>query len=152
MRWMLLGLLVVGAFAAGLLVVACGSGGESTSPSQGQSAPATATKVNVGLDEWSVRVEGTARPGLVNFEVDNKGSIAHELIVLKTDLGAAVLPVTGGKVDEEAAELKNMGEVEELAAGGTGEGAFELESGHYVLICNISRHYEQGMRAEMTVQ
>ena len=51
----------------------------------------------------------------------------------------------------EAASGENLGEVE-VEAGVTGAGTFELKPGHYALICNIAKHYKQGMFADFVVK
>jgi len=146
MRWMLLGITVITA----ALWLACS--GDDDKEDSAPSGTAGGAAVQIVLDEWSIAMEGSARTGAVIFEVENKGSAIHELVILKTDLAADALPVDGGKVDEDAAELEVIGEVEEFPSGQAEVGTFELDSGRYVLICNIPAHYEQGMYAEMAVQ
>jgi hypothetical protein len=86
----------------------------------------------------------------VSFVVVNKGKEDHEMVLLKTDKKAGALPVEStGKVDETATG-DNVGEVE-LKAGTTGAATFNLEPGHYVMICNLTGHYKQGMSADFTV-
>ena len=146
MRWVLLGITVITA----ALWLACS--GDDDKEDSAPSGTAGGAAVQIVLDEWSIAMEGSARTGSVIFEVENKGSTAHALVILKTGLAADALPVDGGKVDEDAAELEVIGEVEEFASGLAEEGTFELDSGRYVLICNIPAHYQQGMYAEMAVQ
>jgi uncharacterized cupredoxin-like copper-binding protein len=64
----------------------------------------------------------------------------------------AALVACGGKVDE-AASGTVVGTIRESSLG-SGESAgatFDLSPGKYVLICNISRHYKDGMYAAFEV-
>lgn len=99
----------------------------------------------------------TVPAGSVTFTAKNTGTEQHEMVVIKTDLGLLDLPTgSDGKVDEEGANLKAMGEVSELAVGATGTVTLDLPAGHYLLICNIvdadgTAHYGKGMTTALTV-
>ncbi|MCI0346174.1 MAG: hypothetical protein L0221_12140 [Chloroflexi bacterium] len=99
----------------------------------------------------------SASAGSITFDVTNTSTaLPHELVVIRTDLGAANLPTQeDGSVDESGAGIEVVGEVAELDPGGTGSGSFDLEAGAYVLICNIvssgTAHYQQGMRIDFVV-
>ncbi len=111
-------------------------------------------EVDVTLAEWRVSADPlTVGAGDVTFNTTNEGGLPHELVVLKTTLGASRLPVESAKVDEAAAGLV-IGEIEpaDLPAGGKASATFNLEAGTYVLLCNIPAHYEQGMRVAFVVQ
>jgi iron(III) transport system substrate-binding protein len=116
--------------------------------------PADATVV-VELAEWSVRpAVAEVEAGRIEFEVENKGTEPHELVVLKTDLSAdgLVLDKDEPTVDEAASGLL-IGEIEEdeLPAGASAEGMFDLVPGNYVLFCNIPEHYQKGMQVALKV-
>ena len=138
--------------AIGLLAAACG-GDEETSGSSGGSS------VALTLQEWSVNPEETsAEAGEVTFEIDNVGEDTHEFVVLKTDLSSGELPTAeDGTVDEEGSGIEIIDEVEDLPSGESEELAVDLESGSYVLICNIFEekeeelHYQNGMRTAFAV-
>jgi uncharacterized cupredoxin-like copper-binding protein len=161
--------------AAALTFVACG-GGASPSPTIGptiappasepaipgasESMAAGASTVNVTLQEWAVVPSVTSIPaGEVTFVVSNTGPAdVHELVILKTDLGAANLPVDDtGAVDETGAGITVVDEIEDIAVGSSGEVTVMLEPGAYVLLCNIfdateqESHYAMGMRLDFTV-
>ena len=122
------------------------------------SAAATPTPVMqtvvVELDEWSVRPDKTSvSAGDVTFEARNVGTIAHELVVLKTDLAADELVLEGTQVSEEASgELIGEIEEDELGPGQSTANTFGLASGKYVLFCNIPGHYQSGMLADFEVR
>ena len=165
----LLTILTVSALAA------CGGGtsagpstGPSTEPSTEASSPASpaasagestaAGSVAVALQEFAVLPDPTSTSaGSVTFDVTNSSSaLPHELVVIRTDLGAADLPTKeDGSVDESGEGVEVIGEVEELDPGATGAGTVELEAGNYVLICNIFAdgiaHYDSGMRIDFVV-
>jgi uncharacterized cupredoxin-like copper-binding protein len=129
-------------------VAACGPAAVSSAPSSAPSA--AAGSVAVELSEWKVvPASATASAGSVTFAVANKGAQIHEFVVVKTDLKADALPVAGGKIDEST--LTPVDEIEDIAAGAAPTLSVDLAAGHYVLLCNIETHYEQGMRADFDV-
>ena len=132
------------ALLAGVVATAC-----SPSPAT------TQTPVRVTLDEFSIKLSATSAPaGKVTFDVVNQGKIEHELVVLKSDLAPNTLKMRSAdptKVDEEAG-AKNLGEVENVAAGTTKPGTFDLPAGKYVLICNTPEHYKGGMTVAFEVK
>jgi uncharacterized cupredoxin-like copper-binding protein len=104
----------------------------------------------------------SAPAGDVTFSVKNTGTIEHEMLVLKTDTpfdkipitdsGDPPVPVTSGadKIDE----ADSVGETGDpnLQPGDTRTFTITgLTPGHYVLVCNIAKHYGLGMRAPFTV-
>ena len=100
--------------------------------------------------------------GDVTFRVKNVGTIDHELIVLKTDTPFDQIPVadsgdppapvtTGADKVDEANNIAETGDPN-LHPGDTRTfTAKALAPGHYVLICNLAKHYGLGMRAGFTV-
>ena len=114
--------------------------------------------VSVTLKEWHLIPEkaSISHAGKVAFRVKNIGTVAHEMVILKTDLPAAALPVAAGKVKEEAAG-RVLGEIEEFPPNMTEEIIIDLPAGHYVLFCNVLEpgqtegHYQKGMWAAFTV-
>jgi uncharacterized cupredoxin-like copper-binding protein len=118
-----------------------------------------ATEVKVGLKEWSVTTNvAEVKPGKVRFVVTNDGTEPHEMVVIRSDLGPAALPVVEGKVDEDNVDV--VDEIESFAARTTEQKTVDLRAGRYVLICNIvervpgepiESHYEKGMRTEFLV-
>lgn len=139
-----------------LLALACGGGEEeatATATEEGELfVDPSAPVVDVSLNEFSLTpsvAKGEAGP--VTFSADNEGKIPHELVIIKTDTAIDKLPVTNGKVDEDAAG-ETIGEIEEFQAGLTLAGTFDLAPGKYALICNIAGHYQSGMHAEFEVE
>jgi len=140
-RWM------VPTMAAVVLVgTACGGGGGGT--------------VDVTLQEFAViPAESSVEAGEVTFEVSNEGpDDVHEFVVFKTDLSPIDLPTNpDGSVNEEGEGIELIGEIEDIPVGETQSVTLDLESGNYVLICNIytksekESHYQEGMRTSFTV-
>lgn len=126
------------------LLAACGSDAEPT-PTPSGPLP---TLVDVEVNEWSVSpIITQSGSGSTTFHVTNTGSLEHELVVFKTDLGPTELPLgADGKVDESAGEVIGEIEPDELQPGARASATFELGSGNYVLLCNLPGHYAQGMR------
>jgi len=91
----------------------------------------------------------TTAAGATTFEVANVGAIAHEFVVIRTDLAADALPVTGDTVDLSALDV--VADSDEFAAGTGGTVTADLLEGSYVLICNVPGHYGLGMRTALTV-
>ena len=109
--------------------------------------------MSVELKEFSIVPDvSNAQAGKVTFTVKNVGSIEHEFVVLKTDLAPGSIPVVGGKANEEATGVSNVGEIAEFGAGKTVTKAFELTAGKYVFVCNIPGHYTGGMRTAFEVK
>ncbi len=131
------------ALVAGLAVTACGSAA---------SGPAT---VLVTLGEWKVNPNAISVPaGKVTFQVTNQGTLEHEMVLLKTDAAPNALEMSTteqGKAEEESTDVKDVGEVDEVAAGTTKIGTFDLAPGKYVLICNVAGHYQAGMETAFVV-
>lgn len=85
--------------------------------------------------------------GTVTFEVKNEGTLVHEMVVIRTDKGAANLG-TDGEADESGA----VDEVADLPAGQSKTLELNLEAGKYALVCNVPGHYENHMYADFTVK
>lgn len=148
--------------AATVVVGGCGkskSASSAASPATSSATPATAPAngtVNVALDEYTVKPSPTsATAGKVTFKVENVGTINHEMVVFKTDLAEDKLPTKkddSSRVDEEGPGLKAIGEVPELKPGKSGSVSLKLQSGKYVLICNMPGHYASGQRTTFQVR
>ena len=139
--------LVVAVGALALVGTACGGGGGGS--------------VDVTLQEFAVVPSPSSiEAGEVTFQATNEGpDDVHEFVVFRTDLAPDQLPVDeNGAVDEEGAGLELIDEIEDIPVGETQSVTVELESGTYVLICNIwdeeeqEAHYAEGMRVAFTVE
>lgn len=119
--------------------------------------------VNVTLREFSVTPDQTTVPdGTVTFHVTNSGTVPHEFLVIKTDLAPGALPTNSdGSYAENGAGTILVEEVEDIAPGQAKDLSLNLDSGNYVLICNmvhenadgtVNSHYALGMRIAFRVE
>lgn len=137
---------LLGAFA----FAACGDNDDADADSGSAATTVKATEADgtISLDQTS------AESGEVTFEIENTGELAHELVVLKTDLAEDDLPLLsdGSAVDEEGSGVDVVGERDDIAPGSDAELSFDnLDPGTYVLICNVPGHYGLGMHTTFTV-
>ena len=147
---------VVAVFVVGL-VSACGSSKTASSSSDGgvtaapaaNGVPVAVTAGDKSDTEQFLTVDPVSvKAGPVTFTFKNTGTRQHEMIVLKTDEAFDALAVgADNKVSEDA----SVGEVSETDAGKTVTKTLDLTAGKYVLVCNIEKHYAQGMRSAFTV-
>ena len=137
-------------------------GGSKKAGSSGTVAVSLADTVGKS-GPWSITVSPTSiSAGNVSFAVKNRGTIEHEMIVLKTDVAFDQLPVvdagdppapvtTGANKVDEAGNVGETGDPD-LKPGDSRTFTIKgMEAGRYVLLCNIAGHYGQGMRTAFTV-
>jgi caa(3)-type oxidase subunit IV len=88
--------------------------------------------------------------GQVTFHVTNNAhDLPHQFTIVKTNLPAGQLPVSGGQVDES--QLDVIGKTNVLPTGASTDLTVTLTPGKYVMFCNVSGHYQAGMYAALTV-
>jgi len=108
-----------------------------------------AATVSVVLDEWKLVPARTAvRAGRVTFVVRNDGSMTHEFVVIRSDRRAGGLPVKGGR----AVEASRRGRISQIASGASKQLTLTLQTGRYVLLCNLLGHYQAGQFAALRVR
>ena len=118
-------------------------------------AAGAVSKVEVAETEMAIKLTPNTVPqGPVDFVVRNEGKVGHEMVLFKTDVPLDKLPTKGGKLDEGSKSLKKITEVEEdnLKSGANKTVRVPLSKGKYVVICNVGKHFEKGMKAALTVQ
>src|SRR5947209_18873046 len=94
-------------------------------------------KVNVDLQEWTVKADTQSQPkGDVIFNVKNDSKDnQHEFKVIRTDFAPDGLPTKkDGSVDEGADGIDVVGKISKLDTGDDTSGTFTLKTGKYVLI------------------
>lgn len=136
---------VVAVVAALVLAAgACSSGGST----EGGGGRVVATT----LDDYSITPSvASVHSGAVTFEVENVGATEHEMVVIRTDLDPADIPVENHEANEEASGMTPVGEVEDVQPGASTELKLTLQPGSYVLLCNIKKHFERGMVTQFEV-
>ena len=133
----------VGALVPLLVAAACAAPAPEADITKGQ--------IRADLKESAIALTSTTvRPGQVTFIARNIGTIAHDLIVIKTDLAADKIPVDGQT--QKAKTDGRVDGVEEIPPGQSRNLRIDLPAGHYVVICNVPTHYQLGMHTELNVQ
>lgn len=159
-------------FGIATTLAACGGDGDSnatttpvasttasTAPSVSATStpPPATTEAGIALAEFAVKAEQTrARPGTVVFKVRNEGTVAHQFVVIRSNVPSAQLPRRENNQGADDTQLDVVDKIETIAAGATAELRVPVEAGKYVLICNIvasgTSHYLSGMYTPFTVE
>lgn len=126
---------------------------EAPPEGNGTDADAVSNDLNGSVMEWSVNVDASkARAGDVSFTMENRGTIQHEFLVVKTTYAPGEIPLgENNRFDEEDAGLSVVDEIPEWAPGGKNTLKVKLEPGKYELLCNIEGHYKNGMHTAFEV-
>lgn len=104
------------------------------------------------IQEWKVSVApNTATAGEVKFTIENKGTIGHEFLVVKTDIADGKITLDGDHFSEPSPGLEVIDEIGEFPAGSTELLVLSLEAGNYQLVCNLPGHYAAGMHTSFVV-
>lgn len=112
-------------------------------------AKATGGAITVKMSDFKFTPQDISAPaGKLTITAPNDGNVAHELVLVKSDKPAGSFPVKNGRVSEDG----SVGEISETPAGKTKSHTFDLQPGKYVMICNISGHYQAGMYGSIVVQ
>jgi hypothetical protein len=141
---------------------ACGNDNDTNVGTGGPTTNPMATNVDVTVGNFFVRpAMSTALEGAITFRVYNGGTETHEFVVVKTDLTAEQLPVNAdGSFNEEGAGVQVIDEIDAVAPGSTEQLSVNLDTGHYILLCNrveteangeVVSHFQHGMHADFTV-
>lgn len=104
------------------------------------------------VEEWKVSVSpNAATAGEVKFTIENKGTIGHEFLVVKTDILDGKITLDGDHFSEPSPGLEVIDEIGEFPAGSTELLVLSLEAGNYQLVCNLPGHYAAGMHTSFVV-
>jgi uncharacterized cupredoxin-like copper-binding protein len=152
------------ALAAALcLLAACGGKGTTTAESGPTGAGRASsdipppnllggTTLTVTEQDFMITLHsGSVGHGTVTFEVANDGPSKHQFVIFRTDLEPDKLPLANNQVDKSGQGVEQIDAIEGIGPGEKESLQVELIAGHYVIVCNISGHYQSGMRAELTV-
>lgn len=148
--------IVVVTVGLGAMLAACTGeptrGAEPVTPVAGVTTDATPAdrRLAVSLTEWTVAPSRQSIPaGALTIAATNLGQTAHDLVIVRSDAGPKDLPIVDGRGDET--KMKVIGRFQEFKSGEK-EKLFALDSGRYLLICNLPAHYQQGMVALLVVE
>lgn len=111
----------------------------------------TTVRVTLGApSEFAITASTkTVSAGTTTFSVTNKGTITHEVNILRVASPTTALPK--GKTAGQVREKGKVGAVEGLRSGKRGTVTVNLDPGTYQLFCNIPGHYAAGMRTILKV-
>jgi len=103
------------------------------------------------LDEWSIELGSPEQAaGTITLQVQNVGTMEHEVILIRTTLEPDKLPQQSGTVNLSGLDVVGRKDGIERREKTTLEAS--LTPGSYVFICNLSGHYALGMRAGLVVK
>ena len=150
-------------FATGVLAIAalasCSSdsktattdgGGGVTVPAAAEGTPVAVTAGDTDDTHQFLKADPvTVAAGPTTFTLTNTGIKKHEMVVLKTDEAIDALAVD--PATNRVSEDTTVGEIGETDVGKIGTVTLDLAAGQYILVCNIEKHYAQGMRVAFTV-
>ena len=106
--------------------------------------------VAVEMTEWDMIVDQPLPAGLIAFQVQNAGAVAHEFKVIRSDVAEDGLTIEGGRANEGGLEI--LAAIPEFLGGTTVATTVELTPGQYLLFCNVPAHYQLGMVVSVTVE
>jgi uncharacterized cupredoxin-like copper-binding protein len=121
--------------------------------------------LTIKLQEFTITPlpSAQAKAGTVRMKAINKGTVTHEMVLVKAASPESLPKVTTGggerkvgAVDEEAiSEQNTIGETGDVKPGKTVTKTFKLTPGRYVMFCNIDdatgNHFAQGMTSSFVV-
>jgi uncharacterized cupredoxin-like copper-binding protein len=129
-----------------LALAACGGDSDDEAGQQADSRSVTVTAREFSFEA----TQQSAAAGRIAFSLQNRGSVEHELLVVRSELAADKLPAKDGvaqlRADDELAHVHGVGPGQRRTT------RVELARGRYLLICNVPTHYQSGMRLEFTVE
>lgn len=143
------------AFALAPALAACApdpndalSAADATEVSSGGQSSATPENLISGdVRQWAIHVTSdVAKEGKVTITMTNYGTITHEMLVVKTDVAPGQIKIgADGKFNEDDPAWTVVDEISEFEPGTTKAKTFDLVAGKYQLVCNIAKHYTNGM-------
>jgi uncharacterized cupredoxin-like copper-binding protein len=139
---------LVAALAIVPLVAACGD-------DSGQASNAAPKTIGVTLGDFDITPSTpVTKAGAVDFQIRNSSSVvAHELVVIRSDLPVSQLPVdAAGALNEQGPGVTVVGQQGNIVAGAQVDLDVTLPAGNYVLVCNLADHFKRGMATTFTVK
>lgn len=135
----------IGAVCATLLLTLAACGGSRTDHS------ASARLVRVEERDFAIRAPHTLKAGAIRFLVTNTGPVSHELLLVRVPKTGLPMRADGITIDEDALGSNIVGVLEPAGPGRRRGLRARLETGRYVLLCNMAGHYMSGMTSPLTV-
>lgn len=127
-----------GVLALALVAVAC------------TESNADATPLGATLQDDAITLStDTVAEGRIRFDIENEGSLVHELEVFGGATLGETYEVKNSKADLSG--LKLVDEVEDIVSGSQAKLTVSLKPGTYLIVCNLPGHYEAGVATFLTV-
>lgn len=124
-----------------------------TGEKEAQAVNATGQVIEVKEVSFNIALsQYTAQAGPVTFHIVNGADdMLHEFIFIQTDHPASELPTdeATGRVKEDAVTI--IAAAEDIPPSSSRNMTINLAAGHYVAVCNLPGHYQQGMRIDFNV-
>jgi caa(3)-type oxidase subunit IV len=124
-----------------------------TGEKEAQAVNATGQVIEVKEVSFKITMSQiSAQAGPVTFHIVNGADdMLHEFIFIQSDLPADELPTDEmtGRVQEEAVTI--IAAAEDIPPSSSRNITVNLAAGHYVAVCNLPGHYQQGMRIDFNV-
>lgn len=115
---------------------------------------ATTATLHAALTDFKVGLSATTfQPGKHAVIISNNGTLAHEMLVFRSNLDASAYPVdAAGHINEEGKGITLVSDGENIDPGGSQHRTIDLSvPGKYVFVCNIPGHFKAGMFTQVTV-
>lgn len=134
-----------------LAVVLLAAAGVTAGCASAEAAQRVAVRLeNLGEGRMAITLEpSTVTAGPVTFDIENVGTMIHEVEVFVSPDGNTVLPVVANVADTSGLTL--VDEVEDILPGASTTLTMVLDPGLDLVICNLPGHYAAGMVALLTV-
>ena len=113
-------------------------------------------KIEIDVDEYTIQAPPTAKAGVFEVIVKNRGAQPHELVIAKA-ANRDALPVKDGKVDEAALEAIGFSRIASFPKNTICRGFFDLAAGTYVLFDSLTgpgqtqSNLQRGMFSVLTI-
>jgi uncharacterized cupredoxin-like copper-binding protein len=137
-------ILAIVVLGGALVAAACGGGATGQDTAQ--------TTIAVSLLDNGIKLDASSAPaGKVTLSVKNAGSVAHSLVVIKTNLDEGKMPA-GAQDPSRVDERGSVGTLGQLQPNQTKDFTLDLAAGKYVIVCNEPGHYLMGMHTSFLVK
>lgn len=139
--------------AVSLLALAAAMPIGATRAEAAATAAGRTSSITITVVTGSITLSPTSAPaGLVSFKLVNPDSIAHEIDIVRTRLGAKNLPVKpSGQFNERTLQAKVVKEAVKVAPRATRAFSARLTADSYVLVDNLPGHYHAGEATVLTI-
>ncbi len=134
---------LVAVFACALVILASCSSAPEQLPADVQ--------VTVDMKEYQITLNpASIKAGTIKFGIRNGGTMGHGFEIIRTDLAIGKLPIDvgAGKAKEDGL----VRQIKSILPGKIATLSVDLQAGTYVIICNVSGHYQLGMRSALRVE